>query len=143
MIRDARPEDAPRLAVLSGQLGYPVTEGEIRSRLSTLTGRGDHAFLVVEVQGVVVGWIGVRSELSLEGGGYAEIVGLVVDEHHRSKGLGEDLVSAAETWAAKRGAKRLRVRSNVMRERAHRFYERLGYTITKRQAVFDKDVESD
>jgi GNAT superfamily N-acetyltransferase len=52
-------------------------------------------------------------------------------------------VSAAETWAAKRGAKRLRVRSNVMRERAHRFYERLGYTITKRQAVFDKDVEGE
>jgi GNAT superfamily N-acetyltransferase len=143
LIRDARPEDAARMAVLAGQLGYPSTEGDIRTRLAALSGRGDHAFYVVEVQGVVVGWIGVRAELSLEGGGYAEIVGLIVDEHHRGKGLGEDLVAAAETWAAKRGAKRLRVRSNVIRERAHRFYERLGYTITKRQAVFDKDVEND
>ena len=140
MIRDARPEDAPRLAVLSGQLGYPATEAEVRVRLATLTGRGDHAFLVVEVQGVVAGWIGVRTELSLEGGGYAEIVGLIVDEHHRSKGLGEDLVSAAEAWAAKRGAKRLRVRSNVMRERAHRFYERLGYVVFKTQRVFGKQL---
>jgi len=131
------------MAVLAGQLGYPSTESDIRTRLAALTARGDHGFHVVEVQGVVVGWIGVRAELSLEGGGYAEIVGLIVDEHHRGKGLGEDLVAAAEEWAAKRGAKRLRVRSNVIRERAHRFYERLGYTITKKQAVFDKDVEQD
>jgi hypothetical protein len=52
-----------------GSSAIPRPKAEIRARLATLTGRGDHAFLVVEVQGVVAGWIGVRTELSLEGGG--------------------------------------------------------------------------
>ena len=138
MIRAARLSDSARIAVLTGQLGYPSDESEIRTRLTTLGARDDHAFYVAEVDGEVAGWIGVRTDLSLEGGAYAEIIGLVVDERWRSKGLGEDLVRAAETWARDRGATKLRVRSNVIRERAHKFYERLGYTITKRQVVFDK-----
>jgi ribosomal protein S18 acetylase RimI-like enzyme len=143
VIRDARPSDAPRIAVLTGQLGYPATEAEIRSRLTVLGSRGEQAFYVAEVDGIVAGWIGVRTDLSLEGGAYAEVVGLVVDEARRGRGIGEDLVLAAEAWAHARGATRLRVRSNVIRERAHHFYERLGYTITKRQAVFDKQVDGD
>ena len=139
MIRAARLADSARIAVLTEQLGYPATEAEIRTRLTTLSAREDHAFYVAEADGEVAGWIGVRTDLSLEGGGYAEIVGLVVDERRRGKGLGEDLVHAAEAWARGRGATKLRVRSNVIRERAHKFYERLGYTVTKRQVIFDKN----
>jgi GNAT superfamily N-acetyltransferase len=138
VIRAARLADSARIAVLTEQLGYPATETEIRNRLTTLSAREDHAFYVAEVDGEVAGWIGVRTDLSLEGGGYAEIVGLVVDDRRRGKGLGEDLVHAAEAWARGRGATKLRVRSNVIRERAHKFYERLGYTVTKRQVIFDK-----
>jgi GNAT superfamily N-acetyltransferase len=138
VIRAARPADSARIAVLTEQLGYPSSEADIRTRLATLGAREDHAFYVAEVDGEVAGWIGVRTDLSLEGGGYAEIVGLVVDERRRGKGLGEDLVHAAEAWARAQGATKLRVRSNVIRDRAHRFYLRLGYTITKRQVVFDR-----
>ena len=138
MIRAARLADSARIAALTEQLGYPATEAEIRTRLTTLGAREDHAFYVAEIDGEVAGWIGVRTDLSLEGGGYAEIVGLVVDERRRGKGLGEDLVHAAEAWARAQGATKLRVRSNVIRDRAHKFYLRLGYTITKRQVVFDK-----
>lgn len=34
----------------------------------------------------------------------------------------------------------MRVRSNVIRERAHRFYEREGYARIKAQAVFRKQL---
>ena len=44
----------------------------------------------------------------------------------------------AEEWAARHGCPRVRVRSNVIRERTHRFYERLGYRAVKSQKVFDK-----
>jgi hypothetical protein len=33
------------------------------------------------------------------------------------------------------------VRSNVVRERAHRFYLREGYVERKRQVVFDKTLD--
>jgi GNAT superfamily N-acetyltransferase len=56
----------------------------------------------------------------------------------RSGGVGAALVAAAEEWARVKSCARLRVRSNVVRERTHRFYERLGYRVVKSLKVFDK-----
>ena len=61
-------------------------------------------------------------------------------EASRGRKIGATLVAAAEAWARERGHGRMRVRSNVLRQPAHRFYERLGYAVTKRQAVFDKSL---
>ena len=52
---------------------------------------------------------------------------LVVDESRRGLGIGAALVDAALDWAAGQGFDTLRVRSNVVRERTHAFYERLGF----------------
>jgi hypothetical protein len=37
---------------------------------------------------------------------------------------------------------RIRVRSNVARERTRKFYEKHGYVVTKTQNVFDKMLDS-
>jgi hypothetical protein len=42
--------------------------------------------------------------------------------------------------AAERGYRKLRVRSNVVREDAHRFYEREGFRRTKTQMVLDRKL---
>jgi GNAT superfamily N-acetyltransferase len=139
-IRPATLADAAAIAALSGQLGYPSTEEEIRDRLRTLESGGSTEVLVAESDGRIDGWIAVRGDLSLETGPFAEIAGLVVDESARGKGIGASLVEAAERWAKERGHTRIRVRSNVVREAAHRFYERLGYIPKKKQQVFDKDL---
>ena len=78
--------------------------------------------------------------LSLASGEQAELVGLVVDEALRGRGIGAALVTAAEAWARERGLARLRVRSNVTREATHSFYRRLGYEEVKRQVVFRKSL---
>ncbi len=139
-IRPAHPEDAPRLALLTGQLGYPAAPDAIAERLARLAAEVGQAVLVAEADGVVVGWAQVGRGLSLESGEQAELVGLVVDEAHRSRGIGADLVAAAETWARERGLARLRVRSNVTREATHRFYLNLGFEEAKRQVVFRKPL---
>jgi GNAT superfamily N-acetyltransferase len=139
-IRPAVDADATAIAALSSQLGYPSTRDEILARLVALRSGGRTMVLVAEVDRAVIGWIAVRDDLSLETGPFAEIAGLVVDEASRGRGIGEELVARGEAWARERGHARMRVRSNVLRERAHRFYERLGYTIAKRQAVFDKTL---
>jgi GNAT superfamily N-acetyltransferase len=89
-----------------------------------------------EAAGPVVGWIHVFAAHRLESGPFAEIGGLVVGEEARGRGVGKRLLAAARSWAFERGIRELRVRSNVLRERAHRFYEREGFARSKEQAVF-------
>ena len=139
-VRHASPSDAAALAALLGELGYPTPEAEARERVERLCGRGDHAVLVAERGGAVIGWIHVFHLDSMEQPPMAVIAGLVVSETERGSGAGARLVAEAEAWARGRGCKRMRVRSNVIRERAHRFYLRLGYSVTKTQVVFDKTI---
>jgi len=60
----------------------------------------------------------------------AEIVELVVDEKHRSKGTGKILLAALEKIAIDGGCVRIDVSSSKKRESAHRFYEREGFAST-------------
>ena len=70
----------------------------------------------------------------------AEVNGLVVAEGQRSLGAGARLLAAAEDWARKNGCKDMSVRSNVIRDRAHKFYERHGYEHYKTQKSFRKPL---
>src|SRR5438105_3831593 len=70
----------------------------------------------------------------------AEVNGLVVADGHRSLGAGAQLLAAAEDWARKHGCKGMSVRSNVIREGAHKFYERNGYEHYKTQKSFRKPL---
>ena len=140
LIRAAVKEDAERLALLSGQLGYPAAAPEIRGRLQRIQAREDGQVFVAEVDGAVVGWVHVCEVHFLESPAHAEIAGLVVDERCRGRGVGKELMAAAERWAASLGYTTVRLRSNVIREAAHRFYRNLGYSETKRQAVFSRSI---
>lgn len=138
-IRRAEPSDALSLAALSGQLGYPVTVRQMVSRLDAVLPDPSSAVLVVEDgDGAVVAWVHVRAERGIESEGFAEIRGLVVDERHRGEGIGERLVTEAVRWAGHRGLGKVRVRCNVLREGAQRFYERQGFALAKTQSVYDK-----
>lgn len=86
-IRSMTSSDLPQVAVLCVQLGYPVTMAELTSRFRTLTDEGDHALLVADDDGVVAGWIHAAPGLTLESGSSIEILGLVVDEDRRGRGI--------------------------------------------------------
>lgn len=136
-LRDARPGDAGAIARLSEQLGYPAHAGDIAPRLSALLAEpADHAVLVLTVDAGIVGWIHVMRARRIELPPFAEIAALVVDEGHRNVRLGERLVEAAIAWANAHGLDTLRVRSNVVRTDAHRFYTRMGFEPEKTQAIF-------
>ncbi|HET6360837.1 MAG TPA: GNAT family N-acetyltransferase [Gemmatimonadota bacterium] len=141
MIREAAVSDAASLARLATQLGYPTTEMEARNRAAAILGLPEHRVLVAETDGGVVGWIHVAPSVTLESDASAEIAGLVVDEAFRGMGIGARLMAEAEAWAATQGYGLMRVRSNVKRKRARRFYERAGFIVTKRQRNFEKRLE--
>src|SRR4029077_12764463 len=140
-IRRAKNADAAQIAVLTGQLGYPATTAQIRERLRRIQPASQNAIFVADSAGDgVVGWLHVSKEPLLESDVRAEVNGLVVAEGQRSLGAGAQLLAAAEDWARKHGCKSMSVRSNVIRERAHKFYERNGYEHYKTQKSFRKPL---
>jgi GNAT superfamily N-acetyltransferase len=139
--RRARVSDALRLAELAGQLGYPTSAAEMTKRLRKLKPASQNALFVAESPGAgVVGWTHVSVTHLVEVGTRAELNGLIVAEDQRSLGAGARLLEAAEDWARKHGCPSMSVRSNVIRERAHKFYERQGYEHYKTQKAFRKPL---
>lgn len=139
-IRPAAAADRDALAALAGQLGYPSTPAAIGARWEALARLPDHAVLVAEAGGRVVGWVHVGRRILLVSDPVVEVLGLVVDEACRGRGLGRALLAAAEAWARGRGESRVVLRSNVKREAAHAFYLGTGYTHEKSQKVFGKEL---
>ena len=139
-IRPATTADREALARLSTQLGYPMSPEQADARLRELSASDDQALLVAESEGRAVAWIQTEVSRVFEALRQAEICGLVVDEGFRSSGIGRRLVEEAERWARARGCRVIRVRSNVIRERAHAFYRRAGYVQIKTQRVFEKPL---
>jgi GNAT superfamily N-acetyltransferase len=140
-IRHARVTDAARIAELSTQLGYAVTTGEMAARLKLVLREKNATCFVAEVKSTgVVGWIHVSTMPLVEVPARAEVNGLVVDQKIRSQGAGWALLQAAEDWARKHRCKSMSVRSNVLRDRAHAFYERHNYEHYKTQKAFRKPL---
>ena len=139
-IRPARASDVPRLAELSGELGYPTSAKEMRHRFARIKPPSSHAVFVAEFERNVIGWIHVGITPLLEVALRAEVNGLIVADGQRSLGAGAKLLNAAEAWARKKKCTGMSVRSNVIRDRAHAFYERQGYIQYKTQKAFRKPL---
>jgi GNAT superfamily N-acetyltransferase len=140
-IRAAHPPDHARMAELAGQLSYPSTSEEIARRLQGIKSSAEAAVFVAELDsGEIAGWIAVFVYRTVEADARAEVSGLVVDERFRSQRVGEHLLARAEEWARKNGCQAIGLRSNEIRDRAHAFYERHGYTHVKTQKAFRKQL---
>lgn len=139
-IRPARAADREELARLSTELGYPMSPDEAEKRLGEIVSHSDHALLVAESGGRAAGWIQVSLTRIFESSRQAEIAGLVVDETMRGRGIGRLLVDEAARWARDNGCGALRVRTNVIREDAQRFYRREGFADVKTQRVLEKKL---
>jgi GNAT superfamily N-acetyltransferase len=141
VVRKARSSDGPRIAELSGELGYPATAKDISQRMRKLKAAAPNALFVAESPDAgVVGWAHVSVTHLVEIGTRAELNGLVVAEGQRSLGAGSQLLAAAEAWARRNGCPSMSVRSNVVRDRAHAFYQREGYEHYKTQKAFRKKL---
>jgi len=141
VIRAARPGDYARMAQLAGQLTYESSADDIARRVRGMNGSAEHAVFVAESEEAgVLGWIGLCVLHMVEADARAEVSGLVVDERTRSKGVGRLLLDRGEEWAREKGCSQIGLRTNVIRERAHAFYERQGYKHVKTQKTYRKDL---
>lgn len=138
-IRVVCTKDYDRIATLARQLGYPCTIDDIAARLSALSVQ--HLILVaLDNEEVVMGFIHCCLADYLVEDKAVEVRALVVDEQHRGKGAGRDLMHQAELWAKQRNCSAVYLYSNVNRTEAHDFYKHLGYAIVKSEHVLEKSI---
>ena len=139
VVRAARAGDAPALAALSTELGYPCDTVQIEPRLSALLASDRDAVFVVEAEGSeVVGFIHGAEKQLLVSERYVELGGLIVASAARRRGAARLLIAAVEHWARERGVGLLRVRTRLERDVAHVSYRRCGFELEKEQRVFVK-----
>ena len=135
-LRSARPGDLPTvLALLASDVMRSVVEP------TEVTDRQRAAFaeiLADPAADLVVGELGGRlvctatvnylRGLSYDGGLICQIEAVRTVDDLRGQGIGRALVASIVETARERGCARVQLTSNRRRDRAHAFYERLGFT---------------
>ncbi|WP_220718996.1 GNAT family N-acetyltransferase [Agarivorans litoreus] len=140
-IRPIHEEDAVDVAMLAKQLGYNPTAQTVLPNIHAILENPAHqAFVYLNEQEQVVGWIHVFIALRLGSLPFAEISGMVVDQDSQNQGIGRALVKQCRHWATSRGVGEIRVRCDSTREQANQFYQHIKFKQRKTQRVFVRDL---
>jgi GNAT superfamily N-acetyltransferase len=132
-VRDAAAADAPALAALLAQLGYPTPALRVAARLADLSAGGQTRVLVADAGAGATGFLALtRLDILPYPEPLARITALCVEESHRCSGVGGALEERAAEIARGWGCGKLEVTSHRRRVRAHDFYGRHGYDETHR-----------
>lgn len=126
-IRPASPADSGAIADLISQLEFAVGADDVAERLALM----GTEVLVAELDGAVIGCLSTSIMRVLHRpAAVGRISMMVVDAGSRNRGIGAQLVRAAEETLRAQGCYMVEVTSHMRRGDAHRFYERLGYEKT-------------
>ncbi|TWT17066.1 GNAT family N-acetyltransferase [Luteimonas wenzhouensis] len=140
MIRRADPADIPALAALvvaSGDDGGDPAG--LPARLARLLDQATHALFLAEGDNGPCGFAAAEHCLA-PGGECVVLTCLAVDAAARRRGLGSQLLAAAEAWARRRGVKRVQVPVPLAHGDAHGFYPALGYEAFDTRRVYRRDL---
>jgi GNAT superfamily N-acetyltransferase len=140
-VRPPRPADAPALAEMAGQLGYPTDAEALLGRLAGLHPTDAAVMVAVDDQDLPIGWCHVELRRTLIEERSGMVLGLVVADGARSTGVGHALLAAAEDWSRARGCDHIVVATRITRERAHQFYAREGYQVSKTSYFLVKPLD--
>ncbi|QKF99146.1 GNAT family N-acetyltransferase [Aeromonas hydrophila] len=141
-IRKAREQDIDAILELNRQIGEihfaqapqvfcPPSPEERAFLLAAIVAEG-RLFCVAEQEGAVAGFLTARIDINetipfLSKEPICRIGTLVVDEGHRSRGIGKALIAHCDEWGKAQGASQLRLEVMAFNERAKALYERLGF----------------
>jgi len=130
MIRPALATDFNAIYPLFVQL-WPtkaIDRDALRAVFERAAASDTDVLLCLETDGQLVGFCAYAIVNNLwQEGQIAYIYAMVVDEQYRGKGFGTQLINEAIVQAKQQGLKRVELDSGFPREKAHAFYERLGF----------------
>ncbi|MCO5967965.1 GNAT family N-acetyltransferase [Actinoallomurus soli] len=128
LIREASAVDAPVIAELVTQLGYPSTVEQTADRIARWRKDPLSRVVVATLDDHVVGVLAFHAIPFFERDGRrGRVVSLVVDAEARGHGVGARLMSFIEAEARRLGCEDLELTSSRYRTGAHAFYKHLGF----------------
>ena len=114
-----------QITVLNEEIGRAISTDFLREKLDALP-RSDRLLLAVEGD-YLVGYAHLSIRKDLTGSDPVEIVDLIVRRANRRRGIGRQLLAAAETWARVSNQSALLVRMPVPDTNAHAFLSALHF----------------
>lgn len=128
--RPAETADAPSIAALFTDEGYPAGPSDIRTRLGHFDSPTSRV-LIAEYDEAILGFVAVVALPRFEHDDWiVRIVALVVDAGARERGVGRALMAEAERFGREVGATFVEVTAGHHRPEARHLYESLGYDST-------------
>jgi GNAT superfamily N-acetyltransferase len=126
-LRPATVADAPRIAALFTEEGYPAGASAVESRLARFEGP-DSTVIVADHDGEILGFIALHVVPRFEhDDAFVRIVALVVDSTVRERGVGRVLMAEAERIGRDRAAAFVEITAGHHRPAARHLYDSLGY----------------
>lgn len=132
-IRPATETDLPAVLGLYAQPGMDdgamLPLDDAKALFARFSRYPDYVLYVAEYEAVVVGTFAllVMDNLGHMGAPSAIVEDVVVDPGQQGLGIGAQMMRFAMAKAAEKGCYKLVLSSNAKRERAHAFYEKLGF----------------
>ncbi len=129
-LRPVSATDAERIAALFTEEGYPAAASTIADRIERFTA-AEGQVIVAEDAGEILGFVAVHVMPRFEHDDtIARVLALVVDAGARGRGVGHDLMKAADAIARDAGAAFIEVTAAHHRPEARHLYEAIGYDAT-------------
>jgi GNAT superfamily N-acetyltransferase len=132
-VRQATPADLPSVLALYAQPdmdnGKVLTIEKAEQLFAQFSQYPNYRLFVASEDDIVVGTFAllIMHNLAHQGTPSAIIEDVVVGDTHQSQGIGHDMMHHAMSLAREAGCYKLVLSSNQKRERAHAFYESLGF----------------
>lgn len=134
-IDTAQLQDAPQLANLLEQLGYPASVQQVADRIVAHQAAG-YRLLVAKEGSYTLGFISLHFYQAMH---HPQCIGRItafcVDESIRGTGTGSQLLTAAEKYFQSNNCFKVEVTSNVKRNMTHQFYLKRGYSEVSKHFV--------
>lgn len=144
MIRSICYEDAESIQRICKQtLGHESTKELVCQRIKELSDNDNYYIMVYEDDSShdVLGFLQAERYNLLYGENGWNIIALAVSEDSQKRGIGKLLLRSLEKHTEQMGYSFVRLNCNTIRNDAHAFYLRQGYTCDKTQKRFIKRID--
>jgi GNAT superfamily N-acetyltransferase len=138
LFRNAREKDVPTIVRMLAddflgeqreQLEDPLPQSYLNA-FREINADPNNEIIVAELDGQVVGTLQLTftPSLSYQGGKRCTVESVRVDNAHRGKSIGREMMLWAIDLAMEKGCVSMQLTTNNERTDAHRFYKNLGFT---------------